>query len=95
LKYNFDIETNGFVSFNIHVVGAQNEIVPPEKPTDGYCVFNLLAGKYFYVKENTFRVVLQVKNLLNTRYYDHTSYYRLIDVPEQGRNISILATWEF
>lgn len=95
LKYNFDIKNNGFVSFNIRVVGAQNEIVPPEKPTEGYCVFNLSAGRHFYIKENTFKVTLQVRNLLNTRYYDHISYYRLIDIPEQGRNISLLATWDF
>jgi iron complex outermembrane receptor protein len=26
---------------------------------------------------------------LNTRYYDHTSFYRLIEVPGQGRNLVI------
>jgi iron complex outermembrane receptor protein len=31
----------------------------------------------------------QVQNLLNSKYYNHTSYYRLIDLPEAGRNIII------
>jgi len=30
---------------------------------------------------------LQVQNIFDTRYMDHTSFYRLISLPEQGRNI--------
>ena len=40
-------------------------------------------------------VALHADNLLNRRYYDHTSYYRLIDVPEPGRNISVKVGLEF
>ena len=35
VKYSFDWHGDGFVSLNAHIVGRQNEIVPPEKPTDG------------------------------------------------------------
>ena len=41
------------------------------------------------------KVVIHADNLLNRRYYDHTSYYRLIDVPEPGRNFSLMAGLEF
>jgi len=35
------------------------------------------------------QVNMQLNNVLNTRYYDHTSFYRLIEVPGQGRNFII------
>jgi iron complex outermembrane receptor protein len=41
------------------------------------------------------RISLQANNLLNRRYYDHTSFYRLIDVPEAGRNFSIMLNFNF
>jgi iron complex outermembrane receptor protein len=30
---------------------------------------------------------MQAQNLLNKRYLNHTSFYRLIELPEAGRNI--------
>jgi iron complex outermembrane receptor protein len=41
------------------------------------------------------RISLQANNLLNRKYYDHTSFYRLIDVPEAGRNFSIMLGFIF
>ncbi len=88
-RYSFDRHGQGFLGLNAHFVGSQHEIVPPEKPTDGYWTLNLSAGKYFLLGSMTLNVAIHADNLLNRRYYDHTSYYRLIDVPEPGRNVSI------
>ncbi len=86
----------GFVAFNVHVVGRQNRVVPPERPTDGYFTLNASAGKHFTLsRQLTLKVALRADNLLNRRYYDHTSYYRLIDVPEPGRNFSLTAGLDF
>ncbi len=95
LKYTFDSKGKDFVGLNAHIVGAQNEIVPPEKPTDGYFTLNLSAGKEFKLGNSKLNLTLHADNLLDRRYYDHTSYYRLIDVPEPGRNISLMVGWEF
>ena len=95
LKYTFDLRGQGFVGLNAHVVGRQDEIVPPELPTDGYWTLNLSAGKQFRLGSTTLQVALHADNLLNRRYYDHTSYYRLIDVPEPGRNCSVMLRAEF
>ena len=95
LKYSFDRKGKGFVELSAHIVGAQNEIVPPEKPTDGHWTLNLAAGKDLLVAGTTCHVTLHADNLLNRRYYDHTSYYRLIDVPEPGRNLSLMVGLEF
>ena len=95
VKYSFEHKGKGFVGLSAHIVGAQNEIVPPEKPTDGHWTLNLSAGKDFLMGGTTFHVALHADNLLDRRYYDHTSYYRLIDVPEPGRNVSVMVGLEF
>ena len=95
VKYSFDWKGEGFASLNAHIVGAQHEIVPPEKPTDGYWTLNASVGKHFTCGKTTVKVALHADNLLNKRYYDHTSYYRLIDVPEPGRNCSLMVGLEF
>ncbi len=95
VKYSFDMKGEGFVSMNAHFVGTQNEIVPPEKPTDGHWTLNFSAGKNFPLGKTNLNVAFHADNLLNHRYYDHTSYYRLIDVPEPGRNCSLMVGLEF
>lgn len=95
MKYNSEHKGKGFVGLSAHIVGAQNEIVPPEKPTDGYWTLNLSAGKDFLLGSKTLHLALHADNLLDRRYYDHTSYYRLIDVPEPGRNFSLMVGLEF
>ena len=96
VKYTYHWKGEGFVNLNAHIVGAQNEIVPPEKPTDGYWTLNASAGKQFPLSQSlTLKAALNANNLLNRRYYDHTSYYRLIDVPEPGRNFSVMVGLEF
>ena len=94
-RYTFSPKQNGYVSAGIHFTAPQNQIVPPEKATDGYFLVNVSAGKHFAIGNKTLKVSVSVKNIFNTRYYDHTSYYRLIDVPEQGRNVSAVFSTEF
>ena len=86
---------DGFVLFDVRVAGRQDQIVPPEKPTDGWYTLNLSAGKHFTLGSVLLKAGLQVENLLDRRYYDHTSYYRLIGVPEPGRNASLMLGIEF
>ena len=95
MRYSFGRGNDGFVELNAHVVGRQDEIVPPEKPTDGYWTLNLAAGKEIRLHSSTLSLALHADNLLDRRYYDHTSYYRLIEVPEPGRNVSLMVGLEF
>jgi len=73
--------------------------VPPEKPTEGYFLLNAALGYCFHFShlrhKHALTLTLQAQNLLNRRYYDHTSYYRLIGVPEAGRNFSLVASYAF
>lgn len=79
------------------VVATQDEIVPPEKQTEGYQVLDLSLVTQLDVFKTylPIDVRLKINNLLNTKYYNHTSFYRLIDVPEAGRNLSMSLTIPF
>ncbi len=98
LKYTFDRRKpyrEGYVSISAHAVGRQDRIVPPEKPTSGYCTIGMTAGKAFRISGKTLKVRLNADNLLNRKYFDHTSYYRLIDVPEPGFNVALMLGMNF
>ena len=86
---------DGMISFTYKFVGDQNEIVPPESKTKGYRIFDMSVGRSFVWKNCKLKVHLQGQNLLNRKYYDHTGYYRLIDVPEPGRSFSAMVGFDF
>jgi iron complex outermembrane receptor protein len=81
------IFTHTYLSVDYRVTAAQNNIVPPEKKTDGYTLINLQAGTSFPLHGQQIDLNLQLQNALDTRYLSHTSFYRLIGLPEQGRNL--------
>lgn len=78
---------NSYLSVDYRLTAAQNNIVPPEKVSPSYSVINVQAGTRFRMGKQHFQVSLQAQNLLDTRYLNHTSFYRLIELPEAGRNI--------
>lgn len=80
---------NPYFSVDYRVTAAQNNIVPPEEPTPGYQLINLGMGGEIKMKSQQVYISLQVRNLLNTKYFNHTSYYRLINLPEPGRNFIV------
>ena len=79
------------------ITAKQNDIVPPEEYTDGYHLvnFSFLVGLDVFKKNLPLELRIKLNNLLNTKYYDHTSYYRLVDVPEAGINFSTSITINF
>ena len=85
------------ITIDFRATAAQNEIVPPEERTEGYQAFNLSAMTQLPLFGNGKPMQMRIKlnNVFNTEYYDHTSFYRLIDVPEPGRNLSVSATIPF
>lgn len=79
--------TNSFIKLDLKIAVAQNEIVPPEKKTPGYNVWGLSVGTSVKTKNKSIDTSLNIYNLWNQKYLNHTSFYRLIELPEQGRNI--------
>lgn len=90
-----NLAKSGFVALEWQVVGTQDIIVPPEEKTKGHQLLNASIGKKFKLGENQLEITLRGENLLGKRYYDHTSYYRLMGVPEPGRNFSAMVSWNF
>lgn len=86
---------DGFISATLNIVGDQKQIVPPESKTKGHTSLDMSLGRSFKWKVCKLKVSFQAQNLLDKKYYDHTSYYRLIDVPEPGRNFSIMIGFDF
>ncbi|NIJ46551.1 iron complex outermembrane receptor protein [Wenyingzhuangia heitensis] len=79
------------------ITASQEEIVPPEEITDGFQVLNMsfISKMDVFKNENPMDVRVKLNNVFNTKYFNHTSFYRLIDVPEAGRNISLSLTIPF
>ena len=75
-----------YLTFDYRLVAPQNHVVPPEEKTPGYQVLNAGMGGEIGIKNQNLSFSLQAQNLLNNKYFNHTSYYRLINVPEPGRN---------
>lgn len=73
------------------ITAAQNEIVPPEETTAGYQVLNMsLETELNLIRKKTpLKVRVKLNNVFDEKYFNHTSFYRLIDVPEPGRNIAV------
>ena len=71
------------------------DIVPPENPTDGYHLLSVSIGCTAKISGTELQLSSKINNLLNTVYFDHTSYYRLINVPGQGRCVIISLTAKF
>lgn len=76
-----------FVKADVKLALAQNNIVPPEKKTPAYCVTGFSVGSSLITKQAKIDFSISVFNLFNQKYLNHTSFYRLIELPEQGRNI--------
>jgi len=82
---------------DLRIAAAQTDIVPPEEITEGYQMLNLAVMSKLNLFNSQKPALLRVKlnNVFDTAYYDHTSFYRLIDVPEAGRNLSVSLTLPF
>jgi len=89
LPHAFKGLKNNYFSIDYVVTAAQNRIVPPEYTTPGHQVINLSAGTAIKWNKQWVEVNMQVRNLLNTKYFSHTSYYRIIGVPEPGINLIV------
>ncbi|MEP2297235.1 MAG: TonB-dependent receptor, partial [Algoriphagus sp.] len=68
---------------------AQNRVARNEFPTEGYFLVDLGGVVHFSVISRELKLITSVRNVGNTVYFNHLSRYRLINIPEPGRNISL------
>jgi len=68
---------------------GQYRIDRSERATPAYQLWSAGMGLKLEFYGQPIQLNVQVQNLLNTYYLNHLSRYRLINVPEQGRNVVI------
>lgn len=84
-----------YFSVDLQYNASQKNIVPPEKATPASMLVNLAVGSRIIWKQQEIQISLQIKNLANTPYLNHTSYYRQIDLVEAGRNFILALSVPF
>lgn len=76
-----------YVTAGYHSYADQNRVDRNESATPGYSLVDLSGGFDFQIGNQTAQFRLSVNNLFNKAYMNHLSRYRLLNLPEQGRNI--------
>lgn len=70
---------------------AQNRTDRNELQTPGYKLLSVfLSTQLKFNKHIRIEIYFKAHNLLNEKYLNHISRYRLLNIPEQGRNYSIM-----
>lgn len=68
---------------------GQSRIDRSEQATPAYQLFGIGFGTECHFGKQEFQINCQVQNVFHTKYLAHLSRYRLINVPEQGRNFVV------
>lgn len=76
-------------------VSAQNRTDRNEKITDGYYLTEFSAGGTFKAGNQSLEIRLTCSNLFDVRYMNHLSVYRQLNLPEQGRNVTVVVRIPF
>ncbi|BDD04747.1 TonB-dependent receptor [Aureibacter tunicatorum] len=97
IEYNFNSIGKAikqpFIGIDYRMTAAQNRVDRNELSTSGYSLANFYTGFDFGNKIHG-SFMLRVHNIFNTVYYNHLSQYRILNMPEQGRNISLSLTFK-
>ena len=72
----------------LQLTSRQYNVVPPEQTTEGFALLHAYWATEIKYSRRILKFQLRVDNIFNKKYYDHTSFYRLIEVPGPGRNFS-------
>lgn len=88
---NWDTWGQPSITIDYRETAAQNRIIPPEKRSNGYRTFDVSFQTELAIFQNFLPLKLKIKinNVFDTKYFDHSSFYRLIEVPEPGRNATL------
>lgn len=60
-----------------------------ERPTPATTLFDMGVSLNSLIRNYTIKVQLNVDNIFNTPFLNHLSRYRWLNIPEQGRNLSV------
>ncbi|MCQ2227881.1 MAG: TonB-dependent receptor [Bacteroidales bacterium] len=68
-------------------VAAQHRVCHNEMETNGYNIFNIGGSVDIALHQRKLSLMLNIRNLFDTSYFNHLSFYRRIELPEAGIDI--------
>ncbi|WP_291528084.1 TonB-dependent receptor [Bacteroides sp. UBA939] len=71
-------------------IARQNRVDRNEDRTPGANLCHIGGSLDVSIAKTDVEVSLTVRNLFNTRYFNHLSFYRKVEIPEPGRNFQLL-----
>ena len=72
-------------------IARQNRVDRNEDRTPGANLFHLGGSLNIPIRGNqAIEITLNARNIFNTRYYNHLSFYRKVEIPEPGHNFQLL-----
>ena len=72
-------------------IARQNRVERNEDRTPGANLFHLGGSLNIPIRGNqAIEITLTARNIFNTRYYNHLSFYRKVEIPEPGHNFQLL-----
>lgn len=78
-----------------HYFAAQNRTDVNEPPTEGYLLLHAGIDYTLPVGRKELQLHLLIRNLADVRYYNNMSRYRILNLPEQGRNMQCMIQYVF
>jgi iron complex outermembrane receptor protein len=86
---NSSVLNDTYLSFGAETFLAQNRVDRNELTTPGAFVLHANFGTQLSLGGRDFQLRVSLDNILNVAYFNHISRYRLINLPEQGRNLVV------
>lgn len=83
------------IAFDWRYTAAQNRVDRNERPTPAYHLFNVRAGWGMQHHHHSLKIHLSLNNIFDTAYLQHLSRYRILNLPEQGRNIVLGISYSY
>ncbi|WP_232835035.1 TonB-dependent receptor [Pleomorphovibrio marinus] len=80
---------NGYVYVEYRHAAAQNRVDRNERSTAGFDLLEAGIGWDLSLGSQLLKFQLSGQNLTNAFYFNHLSRYRLLNLPEQGRNVNL------
>jgi len=94
LNYSISLENKYIKKSEIYVNGKyfaqQKDTAQNEEKTPSSAVFGLGFSADFSFGKIKPNLMFSIQNVFDTKYYSHTSFYRALEIPEQGRNIQLM-----
>lgn len=84
-----------YIGMTAQYFAAQMRVDRNEETTPGYTRISISAGATIKIVNQELELLFSIRNLLHTRYLNHLSRYRLLNLPEQGRNFNVTVKLPF